>query len=175
MKQKIRQTVLKRRDGLPPEQRKDLDRKIMEKVKPYTEGKEVLSYQAFSSEPDLSPLDEGFHFAYPKVLGKGLMKACRSSVFEKSAYGIMEPSGGEEVLPEDLDVILVPLVCFDEDCHRLGHGGGYYDRFLKKTNALKIGIAYEIQKEKDIPLEEHDVCLDMVITEKKIYTKTGPR
>lgn len=75
-----------------------------------------------------------------------------------------------ETKPLNLDVIIAPLLAFDKKGFRLGHGGGYYDRFLKKyPDARKIGLSYEFQRVNIIPTEPHDVGLDAVITEEKIY------
>ena len=68
------------------------------------------------------------------------------------------------------DVILVPLVAFDKNFNRIGYGGGYYDRYIKRVKKNKkiitIGLAYSFQKVKEISTNEHDVRLDFVITDK---------
>ncbi len=66
-------------------------------------------------------------------------------------------------------MILVPCVGFNKKKDRLGHGGGYYDRYLKDCKALKIGIAFEAQKTEADLKEENDITLDMIITEKDVY------
>lgn len=68
------------------------------------------------------------------------------------------------------EIIFVPIVAFDKKCFRIGYGGGFYDRYLKNKNILKIGIAFEFQKEM-FHVEHHDVQLDYIFTEKKIYKK----
>ncbi len=69
------------------------------------------------------------------------------------------------------DLIIVPLIAFDRACHRVGFGGGWYDRFLStQPSAQKIGLAYEVQQVDTIPVEPHDEPLDMVITEAGIHT-----
>jgi len=72
--------------------------------------------------------------------------------------------------PDHLELILVPLVSFDDAGNRIGHGGGYYDRFLKLyPRAEKIGLAFEMQKVSAVPAEAHDQRLDKVITETNNY------
>ncbi len=72
--------------------------------------------------------------------------------------------------PTNLEVIIIPLLAFDSDGNRIGQGGGYYDRFLRKyPYAKKIGLAYEFQKVDNIPVEPHDVKLDTIITEKTVH------
>jgi 5-formyltetrahydrofolate cyclo-ligase len=68
--------------------------------------------------------------------------------------------------PPNLDVIIVPLAAFDADKNRLGRGKGYYDKFLSKTSAIKIGAAYKAAEVAKINSEKHDVKMDMIITEK---------
>ena len=82
-------------------------------------------------------------------------------------YGIPEPISNKIKYP---DVILVPLVAFDKNFNRIGYGGGYYDRYIKRVKKNKkiitIGLAYSFQKVKEISTNEHDVRLDFVITDR---------
>lgn len=73
--------------------------------------------------------------------------------------------------PAKIDVVIVPGSVFDRFGGRLGYGGGYYDRFLDReaANALRIGLAYELQLVDQVPLEPHDQLMDFIVTEKKIY------
>lgn len=75
--------------------------------------------------------------------------------------------------PAGFDVIIVPSLGFDpKSLHRIGYGGGYYDKFLAtQPAARKIGICFESGKTGGIPTEPHDIPMDMVVTEKKIYSK----
>ena len=87
-----------------------------------------------------------------------------------SKYGIPEPRNKKKLKP---NVLLVPLVAFDNKLNRLGYGGGFYDRYLKKmekNNILKIGLAFSFQQVKNIPKEKYDKSLDFVITEKKVIS-----
>ena len=68
------------------------------------------------------------------------------------------------------DLIIVPMVGFDDQLYRLGQGGGHYDRFLaSQKKALKVGFCYEFGHLASLPHEPHDVPLDMIITEKRQY------
>ena len=84
-------------------------------------------------------------------------------------YGIPEPNSKKLIYP---DVILVPLVAFDNNLNRLGYGGGYYDRVIKKLSKkkkiLKIGLAFSIQKINNIPVTKYDKKLDYIVTDKYI-------
>ena len=86
-------------------------------------------------------------------------------------FGILEPKNSKiEIIP---DLILVPLVAFDNRLNRIGYGKGYYDRSLRKINRIKknvifLGIAYSFQKCQKIPVNKHDFKLDYIFTEKGI-------
>jgi len=84
-------------------------------------------------------------------------------------YGIPEPQLKKKVIP---DVLLVPMVAYDHKLNRLGYGGGYYDRFLKKyekKNIIKIGLAISCQEVKRLPTNYFDKKMDFILTEKKLY------
>ena len=84
-------------------------------------------------------------------------------------YGIPEPETTNIVYP---DVILVPLVAFDKNLNRLGYGGGYYDRLIKKLSKkkkiIKIGLALSVQKINKVPINVFDQKLDYIVTNKYI-------
>jgi 5-formyltetrahydrofolate cyclo-ligase len=87
----------------------------------------------------------------------------------KSKQGILEPINSSPIMDENPECILIPGLAFDHIGHRLGYGGGYYDRFLEQCNGLKIGLFFEFQKITSTLPESHDVKLNLVITENKIY------
>lgn len=77
---------------------------------------------------------------------------------------------GDESVPEQFDVIIVPMLGFDESLHRIGYGGGFYDKFLaSQPQAKKIGVCFETGHVDKLPFETHDVCLNLIITESRIY------
>ena len=84
-------------------------------------------------------------------------------------YGIPEPNSKKLIYP---DIILVPLVAFDNNLNRLGYGGGYYDRVIKKLSGkkkiLKIGLAFSVQKINNVPITKYDKKLDYIVTDKYI-------
>lgn len=72
------------------------------------------------------------------------------------------------------DLIIVPVVAFDEHLNRVGMGGGWYDKFLAaQPGARKVGLAYEAAKAPQIPAESHDIPLDLVVTERAVYAASG--
>ena len=82
-------------------------------------------------------------------------------------FGIPEPVNFTSVYP---DILLVPLVGFDKNLNRLGYGGGYYDRYIKKIKSIKkiltIGLAFSFQEIKKVPIDSYDQKLNFIYTEK---------
>lgn len=92
------------------------------------------------------------------------------SDLEENKWGVLEPKGGEEVSPEAMDLVIVPMVGGDQQCNRIGYGEGFYDRFLKDVRCPKIGLSFDITIVEQLPTEKFDVSLDKIITERRILT-----
>ena len=92
-----------------------------------------------------------------------------SDLLKINKYGIPEPGTLNIVYP---DVILVPLVAFDKNLNRLGYGGGYYDRLIKRISKrkkiIKIGLALSVQEVDNVPINIHDQKLDYIVTNKHV-------
>ncbi len=87
-------------------------------------------------------------------------------------YQILEPDPkfSIEIPPQELDLILIPMLGFDQKGHRLGMGKGFYDRSLNHPGSyLKIGLAFNILEQINLPFEPHDVAMDLILTENKIF------
>ncbi len=91
--------------------------------------------------------------------------------FATNQYGISEPVDGLDMFPEEIDLVLVPLLAFDKRGHRVGYGKGYYDRFLKtcRKDVIKIGFSYFDPVEKIDDTDRHDVRLNYCITPGSVY------
>lgn len=106
------------------------------------------------------------HFFLPRVNGVNLdILPYNESRLELGAFHIEEPTGEDCVDSEEIELIVVPAVAYDRAGNRLGRGKGFYDRLLSTTRATKIGVGYDFQLVECIPAEEHDVPVDMVITQ----------
>ena len=86
-------------------------------------------------------------------------------------FGILEPEETQAKVP---DVMLVPLLAFDKNKYRLGYGNGFYDRYLNKylkqfKNILTVGVAFSFQRHHKLPINQNDVKLNYIITEKGIF------
>jgi 5-formyltetrahydrofolate cyclo-ligase len=88
-----------------------------------------------------------------------------------SKFGVPEPSYGEVVNPKEIDIVFVPLLCFDSRGYRVGYGKGFYDRFLAccRKDCLKIGLSIFDEPSPQIDINEFDIPLDMCITPNKIF------
>ncbi len=89
---------------------------------------------------------------------------------KEGLLGILEPLDGKNYVP---DIIIAPLVAFDPRGYRLGYGSGLYDRTLEQMNlyhpVFTVGVGYEFQKCDEIPIEDIDMPMDMIVTEEKVY------
>ena len=141
----------------------------------YTEAKSIMLYFPLGSEIDTSYISEkafadGKHVIYPvtdEASGEITpVEVVAGAEFTKGGFGIHEPCG--ERYTGEIDLIVVPGVAFDRRGGRLGFGKGCYDAFLVDTDAFKIGLCYGIQLSDKLPTEEHDVQMDMIVTEREI-------
>jgi len=135
-------------------------------------GMVVGGYHALPDEADPAMLLErlvelGCHIAFPRVAGKGLPlefhRVPDGEVLAPGAFGIHEPM---DIWPRATpQLLLVPLLAFDAQGHRLGYGGGFYDRTIALLRVPAIGIAYAGQEVPALPADDHDMMLDGVLTE----------
>jgi 5-formyltetrahydrofolate cyclo-ligase len=137
------------------------------------------AYMALGSEPDLKPCFENLknqiEFVFPKVSGHEI-DFYRSNTFEKTQLGIQEPRGGEKVFASQLDGLLIPGVAFDLQMNRLGRGRGFYDRFLKRSHAEKIGVCFGFQTLREsLEVESHDEKMDVLMTDSFCLNLTSSR
>ena len=140
-------------------------------------GKTIGGYYPYNFEVDAIEIlnkfeKENYQISLPKIKKNFQMDFYYWSSKEPLAinkFGIPEPTSDKVLYPE---ILLVPLVAFDNNLNRIGYGGGYYDRYIKKAKKIKktltIGLAYSFQKVKKIPINKHDIKLDFIITEKII-------
>jgi 5-formyltetrahydrofolate cyclo-ligase len=96
---------------------------------------------------------------------------------ETNSWGIHEARGGTIIPSNSIDLIIVPLLTFDKQGHRVGYGKGYYDRFLKtcRTDSLKIGLSFFPPEEKITDIDSNDFPVDQVITPERVYAFTNPK
>lgn len=123
--------------------------------------------------------DAGKTVAVPRCIDGSNMEFCVIHTFddlEKGMYGIDEPKEYCEVIKAENaenSVLIVPALCFDTKGYRLGYGKGYYDRFISRYSGFTVGVCYSEFISDDIPIDEYDRCVDIVITEKQKGKKDG--
>lgn len=105
----------------------------------------------------------------PRVVNDSLLEHLEIKTtrnLKKNRWGILEPENGEEVDIDDFNVIIVPMVAGDKQRNRIGYGKGFYDRFLVKSSAFKIGLLYDLQiHTEELPVETFDIPLDLLLTQ----------
>lgn len=140
-----------------------------------TPGSVIGGYHALPEEADPSLLlarlvELGCEVAFPRVTGKGqpldFHHVPDGEVLAPGSYGIPEPL--EHWPRARPGLLLVPLLAFDAQGHRLGYGGGFYDRTLALLKVPAVGIAYAGQEAASLPRGPHDMALTMVVTEQGV-------
>lgn len=144
----------------------------------YKDAKSVFLYISVGKEVSTDvlvrkALEDGKHVYIPQCMGNGIMHAARLEDLSRlvdGMYGIPTVESGNCVIePDALDFILVPGVCFDITGHRLGRGGGYYDRYLAQNiRAYTVGVCRNAQLLESMQVDEHDRGVDAVVTQDKI-------
>lgn len=140
----------------------------------------ISFYMPIRGEVDCQPLIEqllasGWLAALPKIIAKDAALQFRQwtpqSPMQAEIWQIPVPQNTPELIPE---VLLIPLVGFDQQLHRLGNGGGFYDRSLAgiAPKPLAIGVGFEATKLENIHPQQHDIAMDYVVTEQTIYQST---
>ena len=181
-KRDLRQLFRIKRSKLSSQELSEASIQVFNQIKSgrLVEGNLIMLY--FSSEKLLEiptdllfSLSNNYKICVPKIISKnGTMEAIKwnkDMPVSTNGWGIKEPLSNDYILPKDIDVIVVPLLCFDKNGHRVGFGKGYYDRFLIRCskNVKTVGVSYFEPVEKITDIEFTDVALDMVITPKKVY------
>ena len=110
------------------------------------------------------------HFFLPRVNGVNLdILPYDRSHMALGAFHIEKPQGDDTADINSIELIVVPAIAYDKRGNRVGRGKGYYDRLLQSTAATKIGVGYDFQLiSEDIPVEPHDVAVDIVITDRRM-------
>ena len=186
-KSKIRKRILNVRNNMSKEDVKKNSNAIMDKITSldiYKHSKVVFIYMDFKNEVMTSNLikrmlseKKRVAIPYTDSINTVLIPSeiTKESDLKQNSFGYYEPKSILPVNIEEIDLVIVPGVVFDKNLNRIGFGKGYYDKILNrlKPSAKKVALAHDFQVLEDIPAEEHDVKMDMIITEKNIYPFTG--
>ncbi len=188
-KKGLRQRLLTAARNLPLAKRQEDDRQIRQlltAMEQYQKAKTLFIFIGTGWEVDTWPLIEdalkqGKLVAVPRCLpgtgaatGGGVMEAClidsRRELRQVPPLGLWEPPQGGPVLPAAaIDFVVVPCLACDKEGHRLGRGGGFYDRFLAQGSFYKAAVCRQAFLQDILPTEAHDETVDAVVTEAGIY------
>ena len=181
IKKILRTDALARRDALDPLWRIEQSLKLAGQadaigIEP---GQVVSGFWPMRSEIDVRPLmfalrERGARLSLPAILDRTTIvfrELVRGVDMVEMGFGTVGPGEEAEVL--DPAVMLVPLAAFDARGHRIGYGGGYYDRAIERLHGRGmrprlIGVAFECQEVPEVPNEGHDVQLDQILTESSL-------
>jgi 5-formyltetrahydrofolate cyclo-ligase len=183
-KQELRDAALRRRRSIARGKLSALSKHVEENLlslKEYRDAKLVVSYCAKDDEVQTRDIIERALADRKRVAVIATEVRSKTLRFHEissfaddlapGAFGILEPKPGKtsQVSIEDADVVLVPLVAWDEEGHRLGYGAGYFDRALVGADSTtKVGLALESQRLRHIPASRHDIPLDVIVTERRV-------
>src|SRR6056297_1690295 len=185
-KEILRKKWMKKRKKVAKKE-EDIKSKIISKkilsLKEIKESKNIMIYVSYRSEVSTNKLIISLLNKNKRIFAPYCIKdEKRMEVveienpdqdLEKGAYGIKEPAKrirNNKIDPKNLDIVVVPAVAFSKSGYRVGYGGGYYDRFLERlaNKTISIGINYEEMLFDKVPKEDHDLAVDMVVTDKRL-------
>lgn len=186
-KRALRRTLLRRMREQPERARLAKSRSIgrrLRRLKIYRRAKILLCYVAFDGEVETRPilrraLADGKRVAVPvtvtssKRLYAAEIRDPDRDLRRRGPFGIPQPGrAGRRIPLKKLDLVLMPGVAFDRRGHRLGRGGGYFDRLLARLPAAarRVGLAFEFQLLRELPVESHDLPACAVVTEKEVIS-----
>lgn len=182
IKKALRQEMLARRRALSADETLRMARKLAAEVLAlpcYRAARRILAYLALPGEADLdevlrAALREGKEVYVPVCLPERAMVAGRlldMEHFVPGPYGLRDlPPGYETAEPEAMDLVLVPAVACDEAGHRLGHGAGYYDRYLPRVaEERRVAVLWDFQIVERVPSDEFDQRMGGFVTEKRAH------
>ena len=183
-KPKLRQRMVALRDATSFEQRHAWSQLICQRaiaLPEYQAANVVHCFLSIRSEVNTHPLIEqalahGKRVVLPVFLRERDETPCTEITslaedeFKVTGFGLHVPRVQRRVALSEIDLVFVPLLAFAEvtpnQFYRLGYGAGYYDRFLAHVAAPKVGLGFEMQRIAALPIEEHDVALEHVVTER---------
>ncbi len=175
-KKNLRRKMLKTRSGLSEEYMRAAGDDIAEQLLTmplYSEARSIFVYVSMPAEPPTDriircALEDGREVYVPKCIGREMsaVRICSLEDLRPGMMGIPEPVRHNETKTADeLDLIIVPCLAASEDGRRLGHGGGYYDRFLSHERGNTVCLCFRQMLCPDIPAGVHDVRILHILTE----------
>lgn len=180
-KDEIRKQILEKRSNLSLEEVDKKSELIIENLTPYLKNAQnIMIFMDMKNEVRITKLIELYpekNFFISKIVNSKNREMKINKYNENELvlhkFGYYESSSDDFYDEKILDIVIVPALAFDSSKNRIGFGGGYYDTFLNKVreknkNTLFIGVCYDFQMIEEVPIEEHDITLDLVINESEV-------
>ena len=180
-KDKIRKQILEKRSSLSHEEVDKKSELIIENLAPYLKNAQnIMIFMDMKNEVRITKLIELYpekNFFISKIVNSKNREMKINKYNENELvlhkFGYYESSSDDFYDEKILDIVVVPALAFDSSKNRIGFGGGYYDTFLNKVreknkNTLFIGVCYDFQMIEEVPIEGHDITLDLVINESEV-------
>ena len=180
-KDKIRKQILEKRSSLSHEEVDKKSELIIENLTPYLKNAQnIMIFMDMKNEVRITKLIELYpekNFFISKIVNSKNREMKINKYNENELvlhkFGYYESSSDDFYDEKILDIVVVPALAFDSSKNRIGFGGGYYDTFLNKVrgknkNTLFIGVCYDFQMIEEVPIEGHDITLDLVINESEV-------
>jgi len=180
-KDKIRKQILEKRSNLSLEEVDKKSELIIENLTPYLKNAQnIMIFTDMKNEVRITKLIELYpekNFFISKIVNSKNREMKINKYNENELvlhkFGYYESSSDDFYDEKILDIVIVPALAFDSSKNRIGFGGGYYDTFLNKVreknkNTLFIGVCYDFQMIEEVPIEGHDITLDLVINESEV-------
>ena len=180
-KDEIRKQILEKRSNLSLEEVNKKSELIIENLTPYLKNAQnIMIFTDMKNEVRITKLIELYpekNFFISKIVNSKNREMKINKYNENELvlhkFGYYESSSDDFYDEKILDIVVVPALAFDSSKNRIGFGGGYYDTFLNKVrgknkNTLFIGVCYDFQMIEEVPIEGHDITLDLVINESEV-------
>lgn len=175
LKAELRLKHIQQRKSISEAKRQYASSLIFHRLLPVLEGAKVVGiYVSLKHEVDTKGLlewcwSQGKRVAIPKVTPQGLIFVEVQDLTHTRRVGNLGISEPMHATPIDvpIDLMLVPMLAFNDHAYRLGYGGGYYDRYLKTFKGLSVGLCFDFNHEADLPIEGHDLPCDVICTNKR--------
>lgn len=182
-KKELRKEMLQRRNLLSKEQVENSSKQITDyviKSDLFQNASNICVYQAFRNEVCCDDIVKEAFLSGKQVFvpvtdivtkTMEFYEILETTQWKTGAYGILEPCIQEDsTILKEKALILMPGLLFDKEKHRIGYGGGYYDKYLTNhTIHIKIALCYDFQVIAELPYEEYDVTPDYIVTEQGIF------
>jgi len=177
-KEALRKEFRSLRDNIQPHQKEEWDNGLQDRLRDHTAVQRahvIFCYVGFGSEPDTLPfieagIQQGKRVGVPSILSQenGMRAAHLQHIgdLQPSKYGIpTPPEGASSIQPDQIDLVIVPGLAFDEKGYRIGYGGGFYDRFLQQVreDCTLLALAYPFQVIPHVPQESFDIPVHEVL------------